>query len=78
MRVWRDDKIVFEGQTSIEQMARSFEDLTGWLTRENHFPYGVLLMTGTGIVPDSEFTLRKKDVVEITIDGVGTLSNPVI
>lgn len=78
MRVWRDDKIFFEGQTSIEQMARSFEDLTGWLTRENHFPYGVLLMTGTGIVPDSEFTLRRKDVVEITIDGIGTLSNPVI
>lgn len=68
----------FRGQTDVGQMARSFEDLIGWLTRDNSFPTGVLLLTGTGIVPDSDFTLQPGDVVEITIDGIGTLSNPIV
>ncbi|MEX2027314.1 MAG: fumarylacetoacetate hydrolase family protein, partial [Pirellulaceae bacterium] len=74
----RDDEQVFEGSTSVGQMARSFENLLGWLARDNSFPCGAFLLTGTGIVPDSNFTLLPDDVVEITIDGIGTLSNPIV
>jgi len=59
-------------------MARTFDELIGWLGRDNSFPQGVFLMTGTGIVPNSDFTLARGDVVEITIDGIGTLSNPIV
>jgi 2-dehydro-3-deoxy-D-arabinonate dehydratase len=74
----RDGKSAFEGSTSIAQMARTFEELIGWLARDNSFPSGVFLLTGTGIVPSSDFTLQPGDVVEITIDGIGTLKNPVV
>lgn len=73
----RGGKVGFEGTTSVSQMARTPEDLVSWLGRENHFPHGVLLMTGTGIVPPDEFSLSSGDVVDITIDGIGTLTNPV-
>jgi 2-dehydro-3-deoxy-D-arabinonate dehydratase len=58
-------------------MARSFENLVHWLGRDNSFPQGAFLMTGTGIVPTSDFTLHPGDIVHITITGVGTLSNPI-
>jgi 2-dehydro-3-deoxy-D-arabinonate dehydratase len=74
----REDEIAFEGATSVAQMARSFENLIGWLARDNSFPSGAFLLTGTGVVPDSNFTLVPDDVVEITIDGIGTLSNPIV
>jgi 2-dehydro-3-deoxy-D-arabinonate dehydratase len=70
--------MVFEGSTSIARMARRFEDLVDWLGRDNCFPAGVILLTGTGIVPPDDYSLRVGDVVRISIDGVGTLSNPVI
>jgi 2-dehydro-3-deoxy-D-arabinonate dehydratase len=69
---------VFHGATDINHMARSFENLIGWLTRDNSFPTGVFLLTGTGIVPDNNFTLKAGDEVEIRIDGIGTLINPVV
>ncbi len=74
----REGEPVFQGRTSVDQMARTFENLIGWLARDNSFPNGVFLLTGTGIVPDSDFTLLPADVVDITIDGIGTLSNPVV
>lgn len=74
----RDGAVAFEGETGVNQMARTFEDLIGWLGRDNSFPNGVYLMTGTGVVPDSDFTLQPGDVVDITIDGIGTLSNTVV
>ncbi len=77
MHIQRGEAVVFEGKTTVGQMARSFDNLISWLGRECSFPNGVFLMTGTGIVPDSEFTLQPRDVVEITISGVGTLINPV-
>jgi len=77
MMVYRQEQIIFKGQTNVDQMARTLEDLTEWLWRENSFPGGVFLMTGTGIVPDSDFTLKAGDRVDITIDGIGTLSNSV-
>jgi 2-dehydro-3-deoxy-D-arabinonate dehydratase len=58
-------------------MARSFESLIEWLARDNIFPDGVILLTGTGIVPPEAFSLRSGDVVRIAIDGIGTLTNPV-
>jgi 2-dehydro-3-deoxy-D-arabinonate dehydratase len=78
LAVKRGGKVAFHGETSIEQMARTFEDLVGWLARDNSFPDGVFLLTGTGIVPKDDFTLETGDVVEITIDGIGTLVNPVV
>ncbi len=58
--------------------ARPFEELIDWLRRDNVFPSGVILLTGTGIVPPDDFSLRSGDIVRITIDGVGTLTNPVV
>lgn len=75
LAIRRGDAQVCDAQTSVGEMARSFEELIDWLGRENSFPNGVMLMTGTGIVPESDFTLEAGDVVDITIDGIGTLSN---
>ncbi len=77
LTIERDGSVLFEGDTSTGQMARSFEDLVLYLHRHNTFPNGVFLMTGTGIIPPSEFTLEDSDVVNITVDGIGTLSQPV-
>ncbi len=73
----RSGRVAYDGSTSLTAMARSLESLVDWLGRENHFPNGVLLMTGTGIVPPDDFTLCHGDVVDIAITGIGTLSNPV-
>ena len=78
LKIDRSGSVVFDQQTSASQMARSFEDLVQWLGRDNSFPAGAFLMTGTGIVPTSDFTLQSGDVVTITIGGVGTLSNSII
>jgi 2-dehydro-3-deoxy-D-arabinonate dehydratase len=78
LAVHRGNSIAFEGKTNVSQMARTFEDLIGWLGRDNRFPNGVVLLTGTGIVPTADFTLQPGDVVEIQIEGLGTLSNPIV
>jgi 2-dehydro-3-deoxy-D-arabinonate dehydratase len=78
LKITRDGQVVFQQETSAAQMAREFTDLIQWLGRDNPFPDGVFLMTGTGIVPDSSFTLMPGDWVHITVDGVGTLSNPIV
>jgi 2-dehydro-3-deoxy-D-arabinonate dehydratase len=66
----------FSGSTTLSQMKRGLEELVGFLFRDNSHPQGCLLMTGTGTVPPDDFSLRAGDVVDITIDGIGTLSNP--
>ncbi len=78
LEVHRAGKTVFQGGTSVAQMARSPEDLAAWLGRDNSFPHGAFLLTGTGVVPESSFTLMPGDVVEISLDGIGKLVNPVI
>ena len=78
LKIVRSGEVVFDQQTSAEQMARGFEELVGWLGRDNSFPNGAFLMTGTGIVPTSEFTLHPDDIVNITIDDIGTLSNTIV
>jgi len=77
LTIERGGVTVFEGSTSIAKMARSFEDLISWLGRENSFPHGVVLLTGTGVVPPDEFTLAVGDLVHIDISGIGRLSNHV-
>ena len=69
---------VFAQATRVSEMARGFEELVQWLGRDNSFPHGAFLLTGTGIVPDSDFTLRPQDIVSITISGVGTLVNSIV
>jgi 2-dehydro-3-deoxy-D-arabinonate dehydratase len=77
LEIRREEEVVFAGETSLEQMKRTPEELVGYLFRETSFPTGVFLMTGTGIVPGQDFTLQSGDEVSITIDGIGTLTNPV-
>lgn len=78
LSIERDQSTIFEGSTSVSQMARNFEDLVRWLGRENEFDHGAFLLTGTGVVPDSPFTLLDGDRVSIRIDGIGTLTNPIV
>ena len=74
----RGGEVLFDGSTSTSQIHRTFDDLVGYLRRHNEFPHGVFLMTGTGIIPPSEFTLEHGDDVEISIDNIGSLRQPVI
>ena len=78
LTIERGGATAFEGSTSVARMARRFEELIDWLGIDNLFPEGVVLLTGTGIVPPDEFSLQRGDVVTITIDGIGTLTNPVV
>jgi 2-dehydro-3-deoxy-D-arabinonate dehydratase len=73
----RGGGVAFDGSASLGQLKRTFEELVGWLGREMSFPDGVVLMTGTGVVPPDGFTLASGDVIDITVTGIGTLSNPV-
>jgi 2-dehydro-3-deoxy-D-arabinonate dehydratase len=77
LSIQRRGKPVFEGATALTKMARSFDDLIDWLGRDNAFPDGVLLLTGTGIVPPDDFSLAAGDQVAIDISGIGRLANPV-
>ncbi len=77
LSIARSGAVVFDGSTSLAAMKRSFEDLVSWLGRENDFPDGVILLTGTGIVPPDDFTLEKGDEVAIDITDIGTMRNRV-
>jgi 2-dehydro-3-deoxy-D-arabinonate dehydratase len=77
LKIFRNDQLVFEGETDLTQLKRRFEELVEFLYRELDFAHGAMLMTGTGVVPGSDFTLSSGDRVEITIEGVGTLTNHV-
>lgn len=72
----RDSRRVFHGEVSGSQLRRSPEDLASYLFAEEDFPAGVVLLTGTGLVPD-DFTLRDGDSISIRISGLGTLRNTV-
>ena len=73
----RNGNMVFEGNVSLNQMKRSPEELVSFVFRECSFPNGCLIMTGTGIVPGSDFTLASGDEISITIENIGTLTNTV-
>jgi 2-dehydro-3-deoxy-D-arabinonate dehydratase len=70
--------VVYEGKIATSSMKRSFTDLAGWLVRDNVFPSGAYLLTGTGLVPESGFSLVVDDRVSITVPRIGTLSNTVV
>ena len=74
----RASKTVFDGATTLAQLRRTPDELAGWLFRDNSFPAGCFLMTGTGVVPASSFTLAQGDVIHITIEPIGTLTNTVL
>jgi len=75
MAIERRGERIFEGTTSLSAMNRSCEDLASWLGRENSYPHGVILLTGTGIVPPDDFTLAPGDVIAIDVTGIGRLVN---
>lgn len=77
LRVKRKSEVAFEGEVNTSQLKRSVEELVGYLRRSNVIRTFTLLMTGTSIVPPDDFTLRGGDVVDIEIEGIGVLSNPV-
>lgn len=77
LEISRENKKVFEGTVGIDQMKRKPEELVSFVFRECSFPNGCLVMTGTGIVPGNDFTLKSGDEIKISIDGIGTLVNVV-
>ena len=78
LEIRRDGKVVTSDATKLSQMKRTPEELVAWLFRENDIPNGAFLMTGTGIVPDDNFTLENGDEVSITISGIGCLTKPIV
>jgi 2-dehydro-3-deoxy-D-arabinonate dehydratase len=76
-KIERAGSIVWQAQTSLKSLNRSFDDLTEYLFRCQHFPVGVILSTGTGIVPPLDISLIAGDLVTITVDQIGTLVNKV-
>jgi 2-dehydro-3-deoxy-D-arabinonate dehydratase len=77
LTIERGGRAVFDGSTSLGAMKRSLEDLVSWLGRDNSFPHGAVLLTGTGVVPPDDFTLAAGDAVHIDVTGIGRLSNVV-
>ena len=77
LEILRNDRIEFEGSVALTELKRDPKSLVEFLFRDNSFPAGVFLMTGTGIVPPSSFTLERGDRVRITIEPIGVLENVV-
>lgn len=77
LSITRDGKPVFDGETVLAQLKRTPESLVEFLFRDNSFPFGCVLLTGTGIVPPDDFTLQHGDEISITIEPIGTLINVV-
>lgn len=77
LEIHRDGVVAFSGSTSTDRLARGLDDLADWLFRGLDFPDGVFLLTGTGVVPDADFTLLPGDEVVVDIAGVGRLVNGV-
>lgn len=77
LQIRRNNQLMFEGSIAINQIKRSLQELVSFIYRESSFPYGCLIMTGTGIVPGHDFTLQSGDEISISIDHIGTLVNTV-
>jgi len=75
IQIKRENAVVFAGETTIGRIKRPLPSLVEWLFRDQSFPFGCFLMTGTGIVPPDSFTLRAGDEILISLQPVGTLSN---
>ncbi len=77
LQIVRAGHIEFAASVPLTELKRTPETLAAYLFRENTFPHGCFLMTGTGIVPADTFTLAAGDVIHITLDPIGTLTNTV-
>ena len=77
MNIVRRGESVFAESTTLASMKRRPDEQVEYLFRETSFPHGCFLLTGTGIIPPDAFTLHSGDVIEISIDGIGQLRNPV-
>lgn len=77
LQIYRDGELMYQDNVSIDRMKRTHQELVDYLFMECSFPHGVFLMTGTCLVPPTEFTLQKGDNIKITIDHIGTLVNQV-
>lgn len=77
MEICRDAKLAFSGATALKRMKRHPEELVQYLYRNQSFPHGCFLLTGTGVVPPDPFTLKIGDEIRITIPPIGTLVNVV-
>ncbi len=77
LTISRNEQIAFKDSIAINQMKRTPEELTSFIFRECSFPHGCMIMTGTGIVPGNDFTLKSGDEISITIDKIGELVNVV-
>ena len=76
--IYRDGVQIFSGETQTSKIHRRLDELVSYLGRCNSFPAGLFVVTGTGIVPPDTLSLEEGDRVDISIEGLGTLSNPVI
>ena len=77
LKIFRNNEIVFDGNSSTAEMKRNVIELVDWLQRSNDLPEVAVLMTGTGIIPPQDFTLKQDDIVEISIENIGTLRNKI-
>jgi 2-dehydro-3-deoxy-D-arabinonate dehydratase len=77
MTIFRGGEVAWEGTSGTGQLHRRLDDLVGYLFRADRYPRGVILSTGTGLVPGQDFTLTPGDRVRIRVDEVGTLANDV-
>ncbi len=76
-RIIRDKKAIFSGEINSSSIKRKFDELTEFLCRDNPIPVGTVVTTGTGIMIPNDYALAVGDVVEIEIENIGKLSNPV-
>ena len=77
IEIERAGKQVYAGSTTLAELKRDPLELVSYLFRDSSFPSGVFLMTGTGVVPEDDFTLAAGDRIRIGMDGIGTLENTV-
>ncbi len=78
IKINRYDKLIYQDEISVSQIKRSFTELVEYLFRSQAFHQGVVLLTGTGVVPDDNFSLQPRDKITINITGIGTLENQVV
>jgi 2-dehydro-3-deoxy-D-arabinonate dehydratase len=78
LTITRDGQVAWQGRSSTSGLRRRIPELASYLFREDDFPAGAILSTGTSLVPDLPFTLQPADQVTIGISGIGELTNPVV
>lgn len=77
MTITRDNEVVYQATTNTGEMVRTCEELVEYFVNHNNVPETAVLLTGTSLVPDDDFTLRRNDDIEIEIEDIGVLENSV-